>query len=178
MFADDFKVPDPSWNGLEDDEVYYANGRLVIKAQENKVGRALNLGLLYKDISICADVMSPPQMKAENDTAGGIIFWASGFTNNYYARIYPDGSYSINRMVDGSFVTVAAKTGAAAVNKGPGAQNRVKVVLNGTVGTLYVNDIKIREFRGQPPPDGSSFGLYAGIRRPRTAPSGDLTGSL
>jgi hypothetical protein len=161
LFADDFKVPNPSWNGLEDDEVYYANGRLVIKAQENKVGRVLNLGLIYKDISICADLTSPAQMKAENDTAGGIIFWASGFTNNYYARIYPDGSYSINRIVDSSYLTVAPKTEAHAVNKGPGAPNRLKVVLNGNVGTLYINDVKIREFRGQPPPDGSSIGLYA-----------------
>ena len=159
-FADDFKVPDPSWNGLDDDEVFYADGRLVIRAQEDKLSRVLNLGLVYKDISVCADIVSPTDFKTENDTAGGIIFWASGFGNNYYARIYPDGSYSINRMVDSAFVTVAAKTSSPAVNKGPGAQNRLKVVLNGSLGTLYVNDVKICEFRGQPPAIGSSIGLY------------------
>ncbi len=161
VFADDFKVPDAGWNGVGTDEVYYADGRLVIKAQEDKLARVLNLGLVYKDISLCADIKSPTEFKAENDTAGGVVFWASDFANNYYTRIFPDGSYSINRMVDSTFVTVAAKTSSPAINKGPGAQNRVKVVLSGNVGTLYINEVRIREFRGQPPANGGSIGLYA-----------------
>ena len=100
-------------------------------------------------------------MKAENDTAGGLVFWATGFPNNYYARVFPDGSYSVGRAVDGTILTVIPKTSDAAINKGPNAENRLKVVLNGTVGTLYINDVKMREFRGQPPANGSAFGLYA-----------------
>jgi hypothetical protein len=161
VFADDFKVTDPGWRGLDDDIIAYRDGRLVITPTENKIGRAMELGLIYKDITICAEVTSPPQMKAENDTAGGIVFWATNFQNNYYARVFPDGSYSVGRAVDGTILTVIPKTSDAAINKGPNAQNRLKVVLNGNVGTLFINDVKMREFRGQPPTGGSSFGLYA-----------------
>ena len=75
-------------------------------------------------------------------------------------RSYPDGSYSISRRVDDKFVNVVAKTSVDVLNKGPAAENRLKVVLNNTVGTLYINDVKVRDFRGQPPANGSSFGLY------------------
>ncbi len=160
-FADDFKVSDPSWSGLDGNIVYYANDRLNIKPIENKVARALNLGLIYKDISICSEVISPAQIKTENDTVGGLSFWATGSENNYYAVIYPDGSYLIGRRVDGNIVNVVPKTSADTINKGPSARNRLKLLLKGAVGTLYINDVKVREFRGQPPADGSSFGLYA-----------------
>lgn len=161
-FADDFKANDPGWNAVDGDGTgYYANGHFVVKPMENKVARVLNLTLVYKDLTVCSDLISPAQIKAANDTAGGVAFWATGNANNYYAAIYPDGSYSIGRRVDGQIISVVPKTSVDAVKKGPGAQNRLKLVLNNTLGTLYINDIKVREFRGQPPPNGSSIGLYA-----------------
>ena len=146
---------------LADDRAYYADDHLVVKPPENKVWRVFYLGLIYKNITICVDLKSPIQMKAENDTAGGVSFWVTDFDNNYFARVFPDGSYSISRLVESKVIAVVSKTKIDAVNKGPGAQNRLKIELNGLVGTLYINDVKVREFRGQPPANGSSFGLYA-----------------
>ena len=161
VFSDDFKVKDGGWSGLADDRAYYADNHLVVKPPENKVWRVLNLGLIYKNVTICADLKSPTQIKAENDTAAGVSFWVADFDNNYFARIFPDGSYSVSRLVDDKVISVVPKTKTDAVNKGPGAQNRVKIELNGGVATLYINDVKVRDFRGQPPAIGSSFGLYA-----------------
>ena len=161
VFSDDFKVRDLGWSGLADDRAYYADDHLVVKPPENKVWRVFYLGLIYKNITICVDLKSPIQMKAENDTAGGVSFWVTDFDNNYFARVFPDGSYSISRLVESKVIAVVSKTKIDAVNKGPGAQNRLKIELNGLVGTLYINDVKVREFRGQPPANGSSFGLYA-----------------
>jgi hypothetical protein len=144
---------------VADDEAYYADGQLIIKAMPNKVLRVAYWGLLYKDATICADVKSPPSIKAENDTAGGVIFWSTGFRNHYSAVIYPDGSYLVNRRVDGKTVNVIPKTSFASINKGPGAQNRLKVALKNNVGELSINDVKVREFRGQPPADGGAVGL-------------------
>jgi hypothetical protein len=64
-------------------------------------------------------------------------------------------------LIDGQVVYVVAKTSVEAVKKSPGAENRIKIELNNTQGTLFINDIKVRDFHGQPPADGSAMGLYA-----------------
>jgi hypothetical protein len=159
VFADDFKAPDLSWIGMVDDKAYYVDGRLTIKAVPNRVWEIAYWALVYKDVTVCADVKSPPAFKADNDTAGGIIFWATGFRDYYAAVVYPDGSYVIYRRVDGKIATVIPKTTLASINKGPGAQNRLKIALKDNAGAFYINDVKVRDFRGQPPADGGSIGL-------------------
>jgi hypothetical protein len=159
-FADDFKAVDTGWIGVPSENAVLADGQLRIKAAVNSSWRTAYWSLIYKDITMCADVKSPTGIKAADDTSGGVIFWGTDFDNYYSVSVFPDGSYSIDRRVSGSIVKVSPKAAHASVKKGQGADNRVKIVISGSTGTLYINDVKVQDFRGQPPPGGSAIGLF------------------
>jgi hypothetical protein len=160
VFADDFKAVDTGWIGVPSDNAVLADGQLRIKAAVNSSWRTAYWSLIYKDITVCTDVKSPTEIKDADDTCGGVVFWGTDFDNYYSVSVYPDGSYSIDRRVSGSIIKIKRKAAHASVNKGPEAENRVKVVVSGSTGTLYINDVKAQEFRGQPPPNGSAVGLF------------------
>jgi TIR domain len=159
-FADDFKAVDTAWIGVPSESAYLVEGQLRIKAAVNSTWRIAYWGLVFKDINVCAEIKAPASFTDAGDTAGGVIFWGTDFDNYYSINIYADGSYAIDRRVAGQVVKVAPKAVHAAIKKGQSAENRVKVTIAGSLGTLFVNDVKVQDFRGQPPPSGSSVGLF------------------
>lgn len=159
-FADDFKAVDTAWIGVPSDSAYLADGVLKIKAAVNSTWRIAYWALVFKDISVCAELKAPASFTDAGDTAGGVIFWGTDFDNYYSVNIYADGSYAIDRRVAGQVVKVAPKIVHAAIKKGQSAENRVKVTIAGNLGTLFINDVKVQDFRGQPPASGSSVGLF------------------
>ena len=159
-FADDFKTSDPGWV-LTSQIGYFADGNLVLNALDGRISRALYPPLRFKNVTICAEMKSPPQIgKPDANTDGGVMFWATDNSNFYLASVYPNGTYSIYRMAADTWAPIVARTPFAGVKQGANAINEIRVTTKDNVATMYINGAKAQEIRGQPPKDNSSIGLY------------------
>jgi hypothetical protein len=160
-FFDNFAAPDPGW-GRSNPNYFFRNGRMVLKPKPGKSDTWLYPALIFTAAAICGDVMFPDQTgQAMNTAAGGIVFWAADLKNYHDVQLYPDGTYSVWRMIDGEWATVIPRTSAAAIHKGPGAVNHLKVIFDRSEVSVVVNDATVVSFHGQPRGTGGSFGLYA-----------------
>ena len=161
-FYDDFHKPDPGWNFTSGDQIHYADGQLVVTPAPNHNFSPKYLSLRYQNATICAQIKSPPQAKAPGDTVGGVVFWAVDSYNNYYvAQISADGRYSIYRRFAGTWINPVPPTKSEQIKTGTNAVNELRVVLVDNFGALFINNVKVQEFRGQPPEGGGAVGLYA-----------------
>jgi hypothetical protein len=158
--ADDFKAVDLAWV-LPADVAYYADGQLALKPMEGKTARVLYPSFRFKNATVCATVKSPPAPPEGTATNGGVIFWATDTSNFYVASVHPNGMYSVYRQASGSWADVILPAPHDAIKKGTDALNEVKVTTNDRVATLFVNGVKITDFRGQPPKEDSAAGVYA-----------------
>ena len=64
-------------------------------------------------------------------------------------------------MINGEWANVLPATKSEMVKSGLDALNEIMVTMNGNLAAFYVNGQKVFEFRGQPPRNGGSIGLYA-----------------
>jgi hypothetical protein len=161
-FYDDFHTQDPGWNLSSGDPVHYANGQLVVAPKLNAGFAPKYLALRYQNATVCAHVQSPPEVKvAGQGSGGGITFWAANSSNFYVAEITPDGEYWVSRLVAGNWVTVVPSTKSPQVKSGANVVNEVRLDLVDNFAALFVNNVKVQEFRGQPPESGAAVGLRA-----------------
>ena len=161
VFADDFKSADPAWL-LDARTDSHVDGELALNPTDDVSSRVLYPPLRFKNVTICARVKSPPQLGALDGRAdAGVLFWATDLNNLYNAAIHPDGTYSIYRMVSSDWKQVTARTAFESIKTGPGAVNEIQVTTKDNAGTLWINGVKVQDFRGQPPRDGSMIGVYA-----------------
>jgi hypothetical protein len=157
--ADDFKAVDPAWV-LSIDVSYYADGQLTLKPLEGKIVRILYPSFRFKSPTVCATFQAPAAAPNGTATNGGVIFWATDISNFYVARVHANGTYSVYRMANGSWAQVLAQTPFDGIKQGPGALNEVQVATHDSRATLTVNGVKVTEFRGQPPKEDTTFGIY------------------
>src|SRR5208283_4597123 len=159
---DDFKPPKGGWEGTETGETFFfRDGRMVLKPEVNSPQRQLYLPLLIKAVTICSEIISPPDVKnPEGVAGGGIIFWATDYQNYYLALIYTNESYGIWRRVPGKWISVVPRTKSDSIRLGPNAINQLKVTTGTNAATLTINGTKIIDFRGQTPNRGWMTGLY------------------
>ena len=161
-FYDDFHKPDPGWNFTSGDLIHYADGQLVVTPAPNSYFSPKYLSLRYENVTICAHIKSPPQIKAPDGyTTGAVVFWAIDNNNYYVAEIVPDGSYDIYRKFAGTWINLVPRTKNAQIKSGTNAVNEVSVVLVDNFGALFINNVKVQEFRGQPPKGGGAVGMHA-----------------
>jgi hypothetical protein len=157
-FYDDFHKPDPGWN-LSSNESYVA-GQLVMTPAPDEGLSPKYQSLLFENATICAHIKSPPQMKVPEGMAG-VIFWAVNNENYYVVQFTPGGSYSIYRKQAGTWINLVPATKNDQIKTGANAVNEVSVVLVDNFGALFINNVKVQEFRGQPPKGGGAVGLHA-----------------
>ena len=77
------------------------------------------------------------------------------------AEIVPDGSYDIFRKFAGTWINLVPRTKNGQIKSDTNAVNEVRVALVDNFGALFINNVKVQEFRGQPPQGGGAVGLYA-----------------
>jgi len=160
-FYDDFHKQDPGWSFIIGDQAYFADGQLVLKPKQGLTYTARYLPLHYENATICAHIKSPPEWKTLDGVSAAVIFWAANANNFYAAQIRPDGSYWISRYFGGTWITVIPRTNSAQIKTGANAVNEVAVTLVDNFGALFINNVKVQEFRGQPPLGGGAVGLHA-----------------
>ena len=81
---------------------------------------------------------------------------------NYTADIFANGRIGIYRMFNEQWAKVLPAVKSPAVKSGLGATNELMVSYGGDMAAFYVNGQKVMEFRGQPPANGGSIGLFGG----------------
>jgi hypothetical protein len=137
-----------------------ADGQLIVTPKPDEGFAIEYRSLRYENATICAHIKSPPELKALNGS-GGVVFWATDYGNFYLAEIYPDGSYAIFRKRAGDYVTLLPSTKNEQIKTGVNALNEIAITLINNFGALFINNVKVREFRGQPPKGGGAVGLRA-----------------
>jgi hypothetical protein len=160
-FYDDFHKEDRGWNFITGDVIHYADGQLVVTPHPNRSITPEYLSLRYENATVCSHIKSPPQVTAMDQTSGGVVFWATNTSNFYTAQIRPDGDYWIGRLINGNWINVIPRTKNESIKGGTNAVNEVAVTLVNNFGALFVNNVKVQNFRGQPPKGGGAIGLHA-----------------
>ncbi len=169
LFSDDFRVADPAWGIDAAPSVGSIGfGKFTI-APTNSVADSgsittwtfLYSGSLFGDVDICATIIFP-NTDAAKDQVAGIAFWGSDISNVYKFNISPAGTASIVRRQNGKAIFPVAWRKADAVKVTPGATNTLRVTLNGTSASTYINDKLFITIKGQPPEGGAQIGFSAG----------------
>jgi hypothetical protein len=118
-------------------------------------------GIQFGDANICATFNTLPADKAENQMAG-IEFWATDYANIYSFLINPtNGQFQLAQKVGGNWTMIVNSTPNAAVVKGMGKANTLRVQTKGNMASLYVNSQLVETFSAAPPTGGGVVGFYA-----------------
>ncbi len=157
IFEDPFDTYDPKW-GWESASLKAIGGRFIIELAPHKLDFAVNQDSYYDDAEICvtytyADGKIPDQAWA------GVMFWYTDPKNLYAFALSPLGTTAIWRLVDNNWNQLGDWEQNSAIRTGPGSSNNIRVVTKGSKATLFVNDVEIRSFTGEPPADGQLVGL-------------------
>lgn len=156
LFEDNFTTMDPAW-GEPNDKQSVADSKLVIKPEAGKIWSVINQANLFEDMDACIKV----RIAKTDDPSwgGGLIFWAKGYDNYYYLLVNGEGWFAVRRWVNSRSLDPVPWRENAAIKKGVGETNQLRVVTSGNQATVYINDTQVVTFKGQPPQGGSFIGV-------------------
>jgi hypothetical protein len=156
LYEDNFATLDPAW-GTTSEKQSVKDGKLVVQPEVNSSWTVINQGNIFEDMDACVKVT----MAKSDDPAwgGGLVFWSKDYNDYYYLLITGDGQFSIKRWVNGRTLTPVDWRENAAIKKGIGEWNQLRVVTKGNQATAYINDTEVITFKGQPPQGGGFVGV-------------------
>lgn len=157
LFADDFGVLDPSW-GNATPVKQVRDHELVLRPEIKTMLQCFYNGCLYGDADISVNVT---EKEGETSQTAGIIFWAAGRDDFSAALIGANGTCQVVRYAKGN-AQKPVRVVHDAVRKGVGQSNQLRVVTKGKSAEIYVNDQKVADYQGDPPPHGGRIGLGGG----------------
>jgi hypothetical protein len=163
MFEDSFATPDANLNVAASSGTQFATqgGKGQLTIQQANWGQMVEYAGLYGDVDVCATFGTQATDKAEAQMAG-ILFWAADYNNAYLLEFnVSTGQFEIAQKSGGNWVLTATSTPSAAVQKGMGKTNTLRVQTKGSVATLYINGQQVESMSGQPPAGGGYVGFYA-----------------
>lgn len=159
-FQDTFASPAPGWDDSSASR-FFADNQMVFSFKEPGLLTWLYRPIRFKNGAVCGTVKAPMQAnKLDGVASGGLVFWATDYSNYYLAQIYLDGTYQIYRRLSNEWIPVVRRTKSEHIRAGLGAVNELQVALKDNSGTFFANGQQLVEFRGQPPESGGSFGLH------------------
>lgn len=159
-FQDNFASPAMGWDDTSTSR-YFADGQMVFQFKDPGLLTWLYRPLRFKNATVCAQVKAPMQAnKLDGVASGGVVFWATDYSNYYLAQVYLDGTYQIYRRLSSEWIPVVRRTKSEHIRSGLGEVNELQVTIKDNAGTLYINGKNMVEFRGQPPDAGGSVGLH------------------
>jgi glucose/mannose transport system substrate-binding protein len=158
LYEDSFTNLDPSW-GLPGERLSVDNGKLTLKPAPDTTQSILNQANVFEDADIRVEVILPA---GDTSVPGGLIFWAKDHSNFYCLCIDAAGYFKISRYVTDRWLQPVGWIENAAVNKGIGQVNKLRVVTKGHQATAYINDQQVATFNGQPPLGGGCIGVSGG----------------
>jgi hypothetical protein len=139
--------------------VTYTDGLIEMKVKSG-VADKIFANPVYHDVDICADMA----VTAGSNLPGiyvGIAFWATDKDNLYTFQISPSGVAGVFRLKEGKWSTVVEDTKSDAIKDGRDQVNSLRVTTEGDDATVFVNDEKIADFKGDAPESGQQVGFVA-----------------
>jgi hypothetical protein len=164
VFQDTFPTPDPVINiqtGTQS-QVTTAGGKGEVILTVPSYGQMFEYtGNQYGDADVCATFNTLATDKAEGQVAG-LIFWATDYTALYVFEINPTaGTYTVALRSGGNWSTSITSLPSAAVEKGMGKVNTLRVQTKGTTAMLYINNQQVESvYDAAPPAGGGVVGFY------------------
>jgi glucose/mannose transport system substrate-binding protein len=158
LYEDSFTNLDPSW-GLPGERLSVDNGKLTLKPAPDTTQSILNQANVFEDADIRVEVNLPA---GDTSVPGGLIFWAKDHSNFYCLCVDAAGYFKISRYVTDRWLQPVGWIENAAVKKGIGQVNKLRVVTRGHQATAYINDQQVATFNGQPPVGGGCIGVSGG----------------
>jgi hypothetical protein len=158
LFDEPFSAWDPAW-GVENQVDAVKDGKRVVAPEANQAHPSLFQNALFEDMDLCVTirlVRSP-----DPSVRGGVLFWATDYSEYYFLSVSAEGSYGVLRLVNGRWLFPVTWRPDAALKKGLGAENELRVVTKGDQATVYLNGKEAVRFRGQPPKGGGFIGIHA-----------------
>jgi hypothetical protein len=91
------------------------------------------------------------------ERGGGLIFWAKDNSNYYYLLVSGNGQFTVRRYVNSQSLAPVDWRESAAIKKGVGQVNELRVVTKGNQARVYINDTEVITFNGQVPERGQPY---------------------
>ncbi len=159
LYEDKFTSFDPGW-GAPDKSFDIKDGKLTVQPNAKETYTAVYEGNIFPNDMDASITMK--FVKADDPTWGsGLVFWSKGLKDFYALLINANGWFTVQRRMGDRFINPVAWRENAAINKGVGVDNKLRVVTQGTKATVYINDKEVISFTGQPPEGGSQIGVRA-----------------
>jgi hypothetical protein len=159
IFADTFDTLDPSW-GEGATDIKVENGQVVISPAPQYYRWVPSSSGYYENVEICTTLKTVAAINPEQ-TLAGVTFWFQDNQNLYVFEIAANGRAAVYRQQKGKWIAPVAWQDFAAINKGDGAVNELRVVLVGNQATFFVNGQQFKQIKGAPPQGGYQVGLFA-----------------
>jgi len=165
LFEDNFTKADPAW--ILDPEATVDNGKLTVKLLAEKSSRSLYQGDVFPDgTEICATfrLVSASELSDAKDLHyAGLIFWAKDYQSNHALWVSEVGKFSVLRwLTNDRLLTPIPWQDSAAINKGIGQVNSLRVSMKGTTAIIYINGKEVGKVSGQTPEGGNEIGFWVG----------------
>jgi hypothetical protein len=140
MLTDTFDDNKNDWDIFKEDKasVQIENGQLVMKVNEAESSYLTYSGLSLSDVDMTFDATIQEGTPA--NSAYGAACRRTNTDNRYMFDISGDGSYTLNKRIDGNLETIIDWSSSNAIKTGAGETNRVHIICSGENLELYVND--------------------------------------
>jgi hypothetical protein len=164
LLEDKFTSLDPGW-GAEDEFFKVKDGKMTVQPAVKETYTAIYEGNIFPN-DLDMGITMKFTKADEPNWGSGLVFWGKGMKDYYALMINANGWYTVQRRMGDRSINPVTWRENAAIKKGVGADNRLRVVTKGNKATIFINDKEIVSLNGQPPEGGSQIGV-------RTA-SGDV----
>lgn len=158
VFQDSFTELNPAFKTEDPSIVQVRDKKLALQPPEGKAAPRVYTNDIYDRVEICAKVSIA---KPEDGIYGGLIFGAKNYASYYQLSISPaKGTAQVGRSWNGSWLFPIPAKEFAAVKRGPGEVNELRIAVDGPRTSVYINDQKFGTFLGDPPEGGGQVGVY------------------
>lgn len=156
LYEDNFETLDPAW-GQPGPNLSIKDGKLIIQPEVNKGFPIINRAKPFEDIDASIEVSLT---KSDDPSYGaGLIFWAKDYSNYYFLYVNGNGQFSVQHWVNNRNLIPVEWRENAAIKKGIGEWNQLRVVTKENKATVYINGTEVVTFKGEPPQGDSFIGM-------------------
>lgn len=170
LFEDNFSEEDPSWDTWEGARV--EGGVMRMSPQPGRIALVLYKADVFDKADICVDLKVPD---AKESSIAGLVFAAENYDNFYTFWISPVyQTAGITRLSKKRWLDPVGARKVEGMNVKVGDTNTLRLTLNGSRATAYINDKKFIDFRINEVAGGGFIGLE-GDGADKTAPVWEFT---
>ena len=166
LFRDNFTSTDPGWGLYDKSTVAIGGGTLKLTPQPKHYAFIYYRGDVYQQADVCvtAAFAGQPGQSGLPDGDEGIVFGSEDYIGFYYFWISPkNGTAGVRQWsaAAGKYLIPMPPKKVPGLNTDVGAKNALRVVVDGTRATAYLNDRQLIELTMKPSKVGGIFGLGA-----------------